>query len=158
MIKLLVKHSFRLKLEFWFWLGCFFDQQVKKFDQKRQLAAEANFDKFLSKSEKWHQKKGLNIRFIAKMTLIVCKLQRLSKMYVQTLLILCCQEFFVVLKYIRFKRKSGVSTGSTFSALTVKREIQKKTAFDPGTPLLFQSTQFQLDFRCTMYNFWLISN
>jgi len=38
-------------------LGYFFDQQVKKFDQKRQLAAEANFDKFLSKSEKWHQKK-----------------------------------------------------------------------------------------------------
>ena len=109
---------------------------MKKFDQKRQLAAEANFDKFLSKSEKWHQKKGLNIRFIAKMTLIVCKLQRLSKMYVQTLLILCCQEFFVVLKYIGFKRKSGVSTGSTFSALTVKREIQKKTAFRSGTPLL----------------------
>ena len=70
------------------------------------------------------------------MTLIVCKLQRLSKMYVQTLLILCCQEFFVVLKYIGFKRKSGVSTGSTFSALTVKREIQKKTAFRSGTPLL----------------------
>ena len=83
------------------------------------------------------------------MTLIVCKLQRLSKMYVQTLLIQCCQEFFVVLKYIGFKRKSGVSTGSTFSALTVKREIQKKTAFDPGTPLLFESTQFQLDFTST---------
>ena len=92
------------------------------------------------------KKKGLNIRFIAKMTLIVCKLQRLSKMYVQTLLILCCQEFFVVLKYIGFKRKSGVSTGSTFSALTVKREIQKKTAFDPGIPQLFGSTQFQLNF------------
>ena len=80
------------------------------------------------------------------MTLIVCKLQRLSKMYVQTLLIQCCQEFFVVLKYIGFKRNSGVSTGSTFSALTVKREIQKKTAFGSGIPLLFRSTQFQLDF------------
>ena len=48
----------------------------------------------------------------------------------------------MVLKYI----KSGESTGSTFSALTVKREIQKKTAFGSGTPLLFQSVQFQLDF------------
>ena len=67
-------------------------------------------------------------------------------MYVQTLLIQCCQEFFVVLKYIGFKRKSGVSTGSTFSALTVKREIQKKTAFGLGTPLLFRYVQFQLDF------------
>ena len=84
------------------------------------------------------------------MTLIVCKLQRLSKMYVQMLLIQCCQEFFVVLKYIGFKRKCGESTGSTFSALTVKREIQKKTAFDSGTPLLFGSTQIQLDFTTLM--------
>ena len=52
----------------------------------------------------------------------------------------------MVLKYIGFKRKSCVSTGSTFSALTVKREIQKKTAFDPGILLLFESTQIQLDF------------
>ena len=37
-------------------------------------------------------------------------------------------------------------SGSTFSALTVKREIQKKTAFDPGIPQLFGSTQFQLNF------------
>ena len=81
-------------------------------------------------------KKGLNIRSIARMALVVCKLQRLSKIYGQMLLIQCCQEFFVVLKYIGFKRKSGVSTGSTFSALTVKREIQKKTAFRSGTPLL----------------------
>ena len=51
-----------------------------------------------------------------------------------------------MLSRVGFKRKSGVSTGSTFSALTVKREIQKKTAFDPGTPLLFESRQFQLDF------------
>ena len=55
----------------------------------------------------------------------------------------------MVLKYIGFKRRSGESTGSTFSALTVKREIQKKTAFDPGTPMLFESTQFQLDFTST---------
>jgi hypothetical protein len=96
---------------------------------------------------------ALKKRFIAKMTLIVSKLQRLSKMYVQTLLIQCCQEFFVVLKYIGFKRKSGVSTGSTFSALTVKREIQKKTAFDPGTPLLFESRQFQLDFSFKKYRY-----
>ena len=48
------KIVFRSKLEFWFWLGYLFDQQVKKFDQKRQLAAGANFDNFLSKSEKWH--------------------------------------------------------------------------------------------------------
>ena len=53
----------------------------------------------------------------------------------------------MVLKYIGFKRRSGESTGSTFSALTVKREIQKKTAFDPGIPQLFGSTQFQLDFK-----------
>ena len=61
----------------------------------------------------------------------------------------------MVLKYIRFKRKSGVSTGSTFSALTVKREIQKKTAFDPGIPLLFESTQFQLDFRRVINVTWM---
>ena len=38
-------------------------------------------------------------------------------------------------------------SGSTFSAHRVKREIQKKTAFGSGTPLLFRSLQIQLDFR-----------
>ena len=43
---------------------------------------------------------------------------------------------------------------STFSAHTVKREIQKKTAFGSGIPLLFQSRQFQLDFKSISFLSW----
>ena len=98
-IKLQVKRGFILKLEFWFWLGYFFDQQVKKFDQKRQL--EQILTIFCQKV-RYDIKKGLNIRSIARMALIVCKLQRLSKIYGQMLLIQCCQEFFVVLKSFKW--------------------------------------------------------
>ena len=90
-MKLQVKRGFRLKLEFWFWLGCFFNQQVKKFDQKRQL--EQILTIFCQKVKNCI-KKGLNIRSIARMALVVCNLKRLSKIYVQMLLIQCCQEFF----------------------------------------------------------------
>ena len=50
-------------------------------------------------------------------------------------------------------------SGSTISAHTDSREIQKKTAFGSGIPLLFRSLQFQEDFTLfelfSLYRNWI---
>ena len=54
-----------------------------------------------------------------------------------------CIPWFYFLFSSKYCRKLS---GRTFSAHTVKYKIQKKTVFGSGTPLLFRSLQFQLDF------------
>ena len=94
-------------------LNSSFDRVVFLINQWKSLTRSGNWSKFwwlFVKKRKMSLEKGLNIRSIVRMALAVCKLKRLSKIYVQNVATSVLSRVFVVLKNIGLKRNIGEST------------------------------------------------